>query len=310
MDVHVGSDGWLFLVGGSNDVLSYYTKQGHFDHAAAEWVRLFSSRVSRAKALNARYHHMIVPDKLTVHAAAYCGELPFREEAPSRALPRRLAAHADADVRTLLINVLPLFEQRAQKGAELYWKTDSHWTFQGAFSAYQVYCHAVGAASNNEMLDAPEGTAELLLDLGRKLDPPIRETYVTKRFLKNARRIFANPIVQFKESTGRINEGGLHLGSHVAFVNDAPHTDPRCILVFGDSYSEFRTHQLTGILAETFAETHFIWSPSIDWDYAQSIRPNLILTEMAERFMNVVPVDDLDIQSYAAARLAAFKETM
>lgn len=309
MDVHIGSDGWLFLVGGSNDVLQYYCADGFFDAAAKLWLAKIRTRVDRAAAMGARYHHMTIPDKLTVMAQHYRGNLPFAKQAPTRALPR-IWAHTYPSPQPPFVDVLPFFEQRASKGAKLYWKTDSHWTFEGAYSAYQVYCHVVGATANVEILTAPTSSAELLLDLGRKVAPPIREEYITKKFLRDAKRVFANSMVEFKESTGRIDEGGLHLGSHVVFSNSAPTADPRRVLVFGDSYSEYRTHQLTGILAETFAETHFIWSPNIDWTYAASVKPDLILTEMAERFMNVVPADDLNIEEFSDARLSAFKASI
>lgn len=78
-------------------------------------------------------------------------------------------------------------------------------------------------------------------------------------------------------------------------------------MLFGDSFSECREHLLTGMLAETFREVHFIWNPNIDYEYVNFIQPDVVITELAERFMTRVPADKLDIQSFAAERLANYK---
>jgi hypothetical protein len=99
---------------------------------------------------------------------------------------------------------------------------------------------------------------------------------------------------------------GLHIGSRVVFSNEqAP--DPRKIVVFGDSFSEYRPHLLTGILAETFAETHFLWASQIDWGYVNRVKPDFLITELAERFMTHVPTGDVDVDALAAEKVSTFK---
>jgi len=78
-------------------------------------------------------------------------------------------------------------------------------------------------------------------------------------------------------------------------------------MLFGDSFSECREHLLTGMLAETFREVHFIWNANIDYEYVNFIQPDVVITELAERFMTRIPTDKLDIQSFAAERLADYK---
>ncbi|MDB5448376.1 MAG: hypothetical protein JWQ97_3693, partial [Phenylobacterium sp.] len=81
------------------------------------------------------------------------------------------------------------------------------------------------------------------------------------------------------------------------------------LMLFGDSFSEYRTHLLTGLLAETFAETAFIWSSAIDWGLVQKFKPNVLLTELAERFMEQVPNDDLDLNAFASHRLEQYRKS-
>jgi hypothetical protein len=167
-------------------------------------------------------------------------------------------------------------------------------------------CESIGAQPHPEIPNAPVGSAMLMLDLGSKLTPPVEEEYFVKYFLRDAKRAFANEIILYKERENAHDAPGLHVGSHIVFRNDTSASDKRTIVLFGDSYSEYRTHQLTGLLAETFAETHFIWSSNIDWDYVRSAKADIVVTEMAERFMNLVPDDTFQVREFAAARLAQF----
>ncbi len=63
------------------------------------------------------------------------------------------------------------------------------------------------------------------------------------------------------------------------------------------------------MLAETFRCVHFVWSAAIDWALVARLRPDIVLTESAERFMTRLPDDDgFDLgrcQDEAAARILA-----
>jgi len=62
---------------------------------------------------------------------------------------------------------------------------------------------------------------------------------------------------------------------------------------------------LTGMFADTVEEMMFVWSASIDWQIVDAYKPDVLLTEIAERFMRVVPADDIDLRSHGLKKLAA-----
>src|SRR4051812_25924415 len=66
--VHVGQDGWLFLTGGTNNVLDLYSDFG-VDKAfyVDQWITLLAERQRRASLLGAQYIHTVAPDKLTIY---------------------------------------------------------------------------------------------------------------------------------------------------------------------------------------------------------------------------------------------------
>lgn len=305
--VHVGHDGWLFLSGGSNEILKYYNTVDFFDAAKPLWLQALRDRAAKVSLRKGLYRHITVPDKLSTYPEFYRGALLYPERAPSEALRALAASQADANVLTpLIVDARTRMLDVKAFGTQLYYKTDSHWRFEGSWAAYLALCDSVDAQPNFAILDAPDTTGQLFLDLGAKLMPPISEAYIVKHFIKGAQRTFANVLITYKEREGAHDKPGLHVGSHAVFENGTTATDPRTIVLFGDSYSEYRTHMLTGLLAETFAQTHFIWSSSIDWAYVDRVRADIVVTEMAERFHNLVPGDTLDVGAFAAERLKGF----
>jgi len=300
--VHEGDDGWLFLVAGSNHVLNMYRHKSSFTPSMAKgWVKLLQERSSRLARQGIQYLHLPAPEKLTVLHKFYRGEIEHIEGSPIHQMAQRHAADVPC-----MVNVLPFFERQTDNTL-LYWKTDTHWSFWGCFSAYQLLCNRIGVSPNTELLKYPFSSGPVLFDLGAKLDPPTKETARFYQLTQNAQRVYANPIVRFKEEQGLINEANLHVGSAVVYQNRSAKAIDKCVVLFGDSFSEYRDHLLTGMLAETFREVHFIWNASIDYNYLERVKPDIVVTELAERFMTRIPEDKLDIKRFATGRLKAFQ---
>jgi hypothetical protein len=53
---------------------------------------------------------------------------------------------------------------------------------------------------------------------------------------------------------------------------------------------------LTGMLAETARDVEFVWSSNLDWAYIKRARPDVVVYELAERFMTIVPNDQLSLR--------------
>jgi len=151
----------------------------------------------------------------------------------------------------------------------------------------------------------PAEERDVLWDLGAHLVPPMREKSRVPILPRNARRIHANAPVLYKEHTDRPNEPGLHVGSAAVFRNPSARV-PQRIMLFGDSFSEYRPHMLTGLLAETFSEVHFVWScGSLDFEYIDAFNPDIVISETAERFATTLPTDHFEVRA-ARSRLQNF----
>lgn len=121
-------------------------------------------------------------------------------------------------------------------------------------------------------------------------------------FERRARRVEANALVRYREETEPERIGGVFVGSRVVLRNEGA-ADPRRLLIFGDSYSYEAAPRLTTMLAETFGEVHAIWSADIDWAYVRAVKPDIVLFEIAERFLRRVPTDRFRVDAFAARRV-------
>jgi alginate O-acetyltransferase complex protein AlgJ len=306
--VHVGTDGWLFLATGSNEALRLLTDEEWFvTEDARNWSLKLSGRLERLSALKAKYVHMWIPDKIKV----YHEHLGFDPEA-LRVDPPRMVQDCTRQmgIEGVIIDPLPALLSHKEERL-LYWKTDTHWTYWGACCAYQVLCSAIGAKSLDNVWDRPIHYLELTLDLGSKLSPPIQERWGAAQILRNSDVVYKNELLRFIEILSPNLASPMLRGASIGFRNSAPTCDERRVLIFGDSFSEFRPHLLTGLLAETFREVLFVWSTALDYSLVRSFRPDLVISEMAERFIKNapeknLPEDGFDLDSFAFDRITHF----
>ncbi len=302
-DIHIGKHGWLFLLKGSNNSIDYYRTPNLFNKNLINgWKMLLKKRIEYFSRKNIKYVHLFVPNKLTVYPEYFNGELPFYDHTPLLKFSGELSQQGETELFKQVIDPTNYFKE-LKKTHMLFWKTDTHWTFYGVFGAYQLICAILGITPNNELLHRPQTTGRLVMDEGGKLTPPIEEEVSFFNVLKNAKRTYANELIQYKENNSlEITRGDLHIGSNVVFQNEAA-SSSKTVVLFGDSFSEYRPNYLTGTVAETFREVHFVWSTSIDFQYVQRVKPDIVITEIVERFMPRVPDDGFNLEEYVRRKM-------
>ena len=289
--VHRGLDGWLFLTGGTNFVTTLYDPvTGHLpDRALARWRDAIMARKQRCDALGARYAHLVVPEKLTIYGHKQAEPLVDPDLSPALRLmplfPGGAARHGYVDI---------IGEMRAHRdAADLYWRTDTHWSPLGCLLGYERLCAATGLEPNAELVDRPFVDDKRLLDLGSKLTPPVYETIREVTWRQDATRVFANRVVQLLEA--HEFGGEIHVGAHAVFENPRARNDCR-MLLFGDSFSGVSPFFLTAALAETVRELTFVWSANVDWGFVARRKPDIFVTQIAERYMALPPNDRFNLR--------------
>lgn len=294
--VHIGRNGWLFLVGGSNNVLDQYRKDAFPPQHFRAWRRLLEDRVRRARGVGARYFHVAVPEKLSILAdRSYVSVDP--DLAPSLALRRWLR---NSLAWGSLVDLIAPFRSQPNRES-LYLQTDSHWSLPGCYRAYLTLCTRMGVRPRVHLVPAKPAIVLLSGDLGTKFLVHRNEVVPAWTYPRTAERLHVNAYLQRILTERGATGGGV--GTRAVFRNDTPGIDPRRIILCGDSFAHhaFLPHvgALTAMLAETFREVHFFWATTVDWSYAAELRPDFILTEIAERFMVTLPPADFEHESFA-----------
>ena len=303
--VHRGEDGVLYLVGGSNDVISLYTAEGF---ASAVSVSAWRERLAAREALFARlgipWRLLLAPEKLSVMGLEVASGLIGAPAVPPAERLISALPHA------CLVDPAGYLRDQVRAGYAIYPATDSHWTSLGALSAFQWLMHAFGMSPDYGVY---AGCAGQVLryhgDLWEERFGDIGVDWFERRQIPETLVCTeANALVQFKERIGRENDGRLHTGSAATWRNSAAQFDQRVVL-FGSSFSDYRAacSLLTFVAALFFREVHFVWSTSVDVGLVERLAPDLVILEMPERFLPLCPGDELDLERYARGRIEAFE---
>ncbi|MCI0707536.1 MAG: sulfotransferase domain-containing protein [Ignavibacteriae bacterium] len=303
--VAVGHDGWLFLIGGRNTPLEYFNgSQSLDDQTIDSWRKLLQERAALCSSNGIRFAQLFVPDKLSIYPEYFC-EYVNPAFGPLSRLGNKLMQLDRELYDSHVINPTG-FLKKNRDNYPIYWKTDSHWGFTGCFLTYQLLCAYLGLQQNVDLGSRPRTEKVATMDFGSKFAPPLTELVSYYNFIKDSRRVYANDIVRFKEANALQNEVGLHVGSNVVYANDNAQNKVKIVL-FGTSYSEYRPHLLTGMLAETVSELHFVWCTSIDFDYVNREKPDFLIAEIAERFIPTCPSNSFSLERYSDDILQRFR---
>ena len=294
-DVHVGQDGWLYLQTGSNIVLSLLTDPGTYPEALHDaWVSLLMERSRRLVALGVQYVHIVAPDKLSVFPEFYGDGTSNFSAAPLARLTRERLIHGEP--ACLLDPTTVLHDAKGTLPS--FFKTDSHWTIFGAHLVCQQICRHLGVDPSFDFTKQTIGRSSVVFDLGEKLSPTVAETNFYMPSSATISRVHANARVLQREEAERTQTPAAgHHGCHIVLHNSAGHVRNEVVVLFGDSFSDYRPSSLTWLLAEEFSDVHFIWSAGLDFDYVQRVSATIVVSELAERFMSRLPQDDVIVEA-------------
>jgi integrase len=265
-----GRGGWLFLAQDSNFVMEQHSGAIRLDDAAlAQWRRTLEARLEFLRGLGVRYRLLVVPDTHGI----YPEKLPRRfrpaGERPVHQLIRHLAEH-----RSQVQVVYPLEEMiAAKKSGRVCSPVDSHWTAYGAFVAYDRLMDDIQPEVDFRRMSEEAivfADIETHADLGFKVG---RSGPTTVAMMSTRARLVSDNCVE-------------NIGTHV--VTECPSAPPTKCLLVGDSYAT----AIIRYLAESFGRFVFVHSPTLDRDLIEAERPDVVISEMAERFLIAVPDDD------------------
>ena len=268
--VLVGKAGWLFLQNDTNRVVEQ--NNGTLKLSASEmehWLLTLKTRFSLLASKNRKYYFLIAPNKESI----YPEYLPADYELTAERVVYQLVNACKQQNIPLYFPVDALAAYKPQY--QLYPCVNTHWNGIGGFIAYDYLMNIIKKDYDIPILRWEEITfvdEETSLDLGNKLNPPQMSVFSWGQVKQpQARIVYDNKV---------INSGHVQVT-----VNQ--NADLPTAAVFHDSFIEF----LLPYLMESFSKIHLFHTPSLDFDLIETIKPDVVISEMVERFLLQPPFD-------------------
>ena len=274
-----GREGWLFLSNDSNRTVDQATgKRPLGDEDIEAWRVTLMLRRAWLATLGCRYIFAVAPNKESVFPEFLPAGLVLSENRPVRQLE---AAGTGMIYRPEIL-----------RGADTYSRTDTHWNDAGGLRQAEMLlaeCRRLGVAAGPlSAMEMSFKTKRHYGDLGRKLQPP-RESEVIR---KDVRRRLARVVFE---------SGVSNTGSVVVFEGEDK-TLPRAMM-FADSFGGVGS--VSDYLAQGFSRLVVLWQPHFDFRLIEQERPDIVISQMVERFLVSVPND---IRSDKLSRMSGFAE--
>jgi hypothetical protein len=270
--VLVGRHGRLFLDYDTNQIMAQHTGRLRFTSGELEaWRAQLEERIDWLASRGTHYLFVVAPDV----AAVFPHDLPEHVRPVADRPLVQLMRHLEETGSPAEI-LYPLDALADESRHVTYPKTETHWSEWGAFLAYRAICEKL-----LEVVRMREITERQIVvhdntlegDLGSKLDPPVSSphAFVEVRGVAQARFVADNRV----ENRGRRIEYSCEAAPDV------------CCLLLGDSYAA----GFVPILAESFRRVVLAYVPTLDRALVEEVQPDVVIHEMAERFLISVPDD-------------------
>ena len=281
--VHKGKDGWY-----------YYKGDNNLDIATGDYV-LTENTLKAILEKNKR-----IQEKLKEKGVDYVVVLPVSkvsiypeymgiDNACIRRTPVDIVAdylETNSDIKVIRLKQTLLDHKNDTK---LFFKTDTHWTEEGAYIAYKKIISNLkewGLCNTNPVeVDFVDSfyKGEFSNMLGNINALP--EEATKKVVIRNQHAVKNEQNNRYNEISYALAQAG-HLNPWYHYENKSINTFDS-VVWYGDSL--FGSWNATENLAENFAEFTYVWSYEMDEHTIDLISPDLVVFEMGERYLNTIP---------------------
>lgn len=268
----VGFNNWCFIYNGSNSYRDAYTNED-IAYLGDKWAELIERRQRICELHGVKFVQIVVPNKATLLTESFPEPLG---NGITKILQRLQAASPNANF------ICPVESWREIDAREaIFRRNDSHLTVAGNSLLAQIIIE------NSDVSLVDFSFIEVckvnhLGDLGCKFKIPIFEDLYAPRFdvgLLDQSNIF---------KTHEVIVNGFN-GTQQYFYNPCAPIK-LSVLVFGNSFFErVPSWGLSPLFAALFERFYFIWSPSFDENKIEELKPDIVVSQTCERFLNKLP---------------------
>lgn len=267
-DVLLTTCGFAYLIGGNHTVIDYITEKSTPTIESFENFKLNISRRAYISSLaKCKYLHVIFPDKQSVLAS----EFPI--ETKSRLGDKYLEFLKKDGLQGLVLYPADFLSETL--GHLSYDKLDTHLSDSGTLVVLARILDIIGLPAPialREIQECINLKTKTTGDLGSKFSPPLHQESIKINPHWNHTKFNSN---------GTSNNGQID----IYFSPEA--TTNKKILIFGDSFFRLMLPHLSKI----FQQVVFLRTPYYHAEMVELIRPDIVLTGNAERYLANVASD-------------------
>ncbi|MBN1415816.1 MAG: hypothetical protein JW973_12000 [Bacteroidales bacterium] len=292
--VLIGKEGWLYYW--NKSILeNYYGMRSYNDRQIKAWIEVYEKRRLWLKERGIDFAFVIAPNKMTIYPE-YLPRLINTDNHITQlkqlvTILKEKSAVKVVDLRPPLIAAKPL--------NQLYYKTDTHWNYYGAFEAYKYTLKEVFPGLSPMCFS----TVSHMLEAGSKIDDKTGDLI---HMLKGKNTRY--PKFHYLEKTcaqevDYYNIMPDHVGvkppekwekgkpSRYLFVKACKNGKHRAI-VFRDSFFS----AVEGFFSEHFEVVVYVrkrYDPTIMEYLIEKINPDIVIEQIVERSLGQAPLDEI-----------------
>ena len=270
--VLLGKNGRLYLTNDNNRIIDQ--TEGRFNLSPEQvdtWVERLEARAEWARNHDALYYYSVAPNTHSLYPQFLPDHITLSEDRSVRRVQRALS---NGSAFQNYYYPVELMREVSYDRAVAH-INDTHWSHYGAF----IYLKNLIALINRDhylgnlsLEDFSVRTERLRGDLGVKVTP-VYATQVEILELKAPRAVEVY-------NNGVRNTGNIRIYEH------PDKTLPRAV-VFRDSYF----NDTAPWFAEFFSRIVYIHQPGVDRHILNAEKPDIIISQQAERYINAIPDD-------------------
>lgn len=275
-DVMIGRDGWLFYAGDNMIDHARATKSYTPDQLAA-WKELLEGRRDWCAKRGIKYIFAVPPDKHSIYPE-YLPEWMTR--VGNQTKYDQFVAYMKAHSNVPVVDLRPALLE-AKKTQRTYLFTDTHWNWYGGFIAYQTVIKNLSAqmpelkpltvdAFEQKFRQEPGG--DLAGMLGQEQSMPEKDYVLLEP---------KPPLQPLKIITETNLLGKKWVKGGEPMITENPHATGKAIL-FRDSFAG----GWVPYLGYHFNKVIYLWQYNWDKAFIEKEKPEVIIDEMLERFLN------------------------
>ena len=276
--VIVGRDGWLFF-----DFDRLYDPHRSSEPFSARdlqaWQTLLEHRRDRLRLFGIKYVFVVAPEKQSI----YQDKLPDwmdgrRFDAKLEQFLGYMRAHSTVDV----VDLRPALRS-ARRIAPTYFKTDGHWNFFGGFVAYREILNTL-----SPQMPGWKPLPMTDFELERKLTPSGSLADWAELDVNETCAVFMTPEPGLPHL--EMGSGPLEYAEFSTGTTKNPEAKGSAV-IFGDSFGNY----LAPLLGYHFGKVTCLWQAPLSLKWIEQEKPDLVISEMAERQFNVCDPNGFDI---------------